>query len=329
MPGDFALRQTTFDRSQQLKNVEPLVESRSPVSVVRFTSHGIRCSPCGSQHHCPFHYRPCENYLYMNVYLIYKKQINETAARELITMTAQLTGKTVLITAAAQGIGRASAIAFARAGATVHATDINTDALQELSGNAAITTHKLNVLDAEAVYALVAKIGTIDVLFNCAGVVHGGNILEMKDEDLDFAFDLNVRAMVRTIRAVLPGMLQRGEGAIVNMASVAGSVKGVPNRFAYGVTKAAVVGLTKAVAADYVAQGIRCNAICPGTVESPSLEGRLRAQGDYEQARAAFIARQPIGRIGKPEEIADLAVYLAGATYTTGQAYNIDGGWTI
>ena len=154
-------------------------------------------------------------------------------------------------------------------------------------------------------------------------------ILEMKDEDLDFAFDLNVRAMVRTIRAVLPGMIERGGGAIVNMASVASSIKGVPNRFAYGTTKAAVIGLTKSVAADYVAKGIRCNAICPGTVESPSLEGRMRAQGDYDKARAAFIARQPMGRLGTPEEIADLAVYLAGATYTTGQAYAIDGGWTI
>ncbi|MGH6761008.1 MAG: SDR family oxidoreductase [Phyllobacterium sp.] len=244
-------------------------------------------------------------------------------------MAGNLAGKTVLITAAAQGIGRASAIAFANAGANVHATDINTDALQELAGEANITTHKLNVLDTEAVDALVAGIGAVDVLFNCAGVVHGGNIMEMKDEDLDFAFDLNVRAMVRTIRAVLPAMLERKDGAIINMASVASSTKGVPNRFAYGTTKAAVIGLTKAVAADYVAQGVRCNAICPGTVESPSLQGRLRAQGDYEAAKAAFIARQPIGRIGTPEEIADLAVYLAGATYTTGQAYNIDGGWSI
>lgn len=177
--------------------------------------------------------------------------------------------------------------------------------------------------------AAVAEIGQVDILFNCAGVVHGGSILEMKDEDLDFAVNLNVKAMIRTIRAVLPGMLERKDGSIVNMASVASSVKGVPNRFAYGVTKAAVIGLTKAVAADYVAKGIRCNAICPGTVESPSLQDRLRAQGDYEEQRAAFIARQPIGRIGQPEEIADLAVYLAGATYTTGQAYNIDGGWTI
>jgi 2-keto-3-deoxy-L-fuconate dehydrogenase len=151
----------------------------------------------------------------------------------------------------------------------------------------------------------------------------------MKDEEFDFAMNLNVRSMIRTIRAVLPGMLERGDGAIVNVASVAGSIKGVPNRFAYGVSKAAVIGLTKAVAADYVARGIRCNCICPGTVESPSLDDRLRAQGDYEAARKAFIARQPIGRIGTPEEIADLAVYLAGATYTTGQAYNIDGGWTI
>jgi 2-keto-3-deoxy-L-fuconate dehydrogenase len=240
-----------------------------------------------------------------------------------------LTGKIVLITAAAQGIGRASALAFARAGATVHATDINEKALVDLAGENNIKTRKLNALDDAEVKAAIAEIGRVDVLFNCAGFVHAGSILDMKDEDLDFAFDLNVKAMVRTIRAVLPGMLKRGDGAIVNMASVAGSMKGVPNRFAYGVTKAAVVGLTKAVAADYVARGIRCNCICPGTVESPSLQDRLRAQGDYDAARAAFIARQPIGRIGTPEEIADLAVYLAGATYTTGQAYAIDGGWTI
>lgn len=244
-------------------------------------------------------------------------------------MTKMLEGKTVLITAAGQGIGRASALAFAAAGATVYATDINEKALGELPQLANLSTMKLDVLDEAAVNAAVDKIGQVDILFNCAGVVHGGSILEMKDSDLDFAFDLNVKAMIRTIRAVLPGMLERRDGAIVNMASVASSVKGVPNRFAYGVTKAAVIGLTKAVAADYVARGIRCNAICPGTVESPSLQDRLRAQGDYEEQRAAFIARQPIGRIGQPEEIADLAVYLAGATYTTGQAYNIDGGWTI
>ena len=244
-------------------------------------------------------------------------------------MTIRFDGKTALVTAAAQGIGRASALAFAEAGAKVYATDINTDALKEIEGVNGIITRKLNVLDDEQVKALVAEIGQVDILFNCAGVVHGGSILEMKDEDLDFAVNLNIRSMIRTIRAVLPGMLERKDGAIVNMASVASSVKGVPNRFAYGVTKAAVIGLTKAVAADYVAKGIRCNAICPGTVESPSLQDRLRSQGDYEEQRAAFIARQPIGRIGQPEEIADLAVYLAGATYTTGQAYNIDGGWTI
>jgi len=244
-------------------------------------------------------------------------------------MTIRFDGKTALITAAAQGIGHASALAFAEAGAKVYATDINENALKEIEGISGITTRKLNVLDDAAVKALVAEIGQVDILFNCAGVVHGGSILEMKDEDLDFAVNLNVKAMIRTIQAVLPGMLERKDGSIVNMASVASSVKGVPNRFAYGVTKAAVIGLTKAVAADYVGQGIRCNAICPGTVESPSLQDRLRAQGDYEEQRAAFIARQPIGRIGQPEEIADLAVYLAGATYTTGQAYNIDGGWTI
>ncbi|PJO47691.1 SDR family oxidoreductase [Brucella pituitosa] len=244
-------------------------------------------------------------------------------------MTIRFDGKTALITAAAQGIGRASALAFAEAGAKVYATDINEAALKEIEGVSGIITRKLNVLDEAEVKAAVAEIGQVDILFNCAGVVHGGSILEMKDEDLDFAVNLNVKAMIRTIQAVLPGMLERKDGAIVNMASVASSVKGVPNRFAYGVTKAAVIGLTKAVAADYVAKGIRCNAICPGTVESPSLQDRLRAQGDYEEQRAAFIARQPIGRIGQPEEIADLAVYLAGATYTTGQAYNIDGGWTI
>jgi len=244
-------------------------------------------------------------------------------------MTIRFDGKTALVTAAAQGIGRASALAFAEAGAKVYATDINEAALKELEGVSGIITRKLNVLDEAEVKALIAEIGQVDILFNCAGVVHGGSILEMKDEDLDFAVNLNVKAMFRTIQAVLPGMLERKDGAIVNMASVASSVKGVPNRFAYGVTKAAVIGLTKAVAADYVAKGIRCNAICPGTVESPSLQDRLRAQGDYEEQRAAFIARQPIGRIGQPEEIADLAVYLAGATYTTGQAYNIDGGWTI
>jgi 2-keto-3-deoxy-L-fuconate dehydrogenase len=238
-------------------------------------------------------------------------------------------GKSVLVTAAAQGIGRATALAFAAAGAKVTATDINEVVLKEIEGQNGIVTAKLNVLDDAAVKALVAQVGQVDILVNSAGVVHNGSILEMKDEDLDFAVDLNVKSMIRTIRAVLPGMLERKDGAIVNVASVASSIKGVPNRFAYGVTKAAVIGLTKAVAADYVAQGIRINAICPGTVESPSLQERLRAQGDYEAARAAFIARQPIGRIGTPEEIADLALYLAGATYTTGQAYAIDGGWTI
>jgi 2-keto-3-deoxy-L-fuconate dehydrogenase len=244
-------------------------------------------------------------------------------------MAASLTGKSVVITAAAQGIGRASALAFAAAGATVYATDINEALLAELAGTSGITVKKLDVLDDSAVKTSFAEIGRVDVLFNCAGFVHSGSILDMKDSDLDFAFDLNVRAMVRTIRAVLPGMIERGDGAIINMASVVGAPKGAPNRFAYGVTKAAVVGLTKAVAADFIGKGIRCNAICPGTVESPSLQDRMRAAGDYEKSRAAFIARQPIGRLGTPEEIADLAVYLAGATYTTGQAYNIDGGWSL
>lgn len=242
-------------------------------------------------------------------------------------MTAtSLAGQRVLITAAAQGIGRASALAFAHAGAEVIATDINEDALSGLEG---CRTARLDVLDGAAVTEFCAGLGPVDVLFNCAGVVHAGSILDMPDADLDVAFDLNVRAMVRMIRAVLPGMIDRGQGAIINMSSVASSVKGVPDRFAYSTTKAAVLGLTKSVAADYVGQGIRCNAICPGTVQSPSLEQRLAATGDAEAARATFVARQPMGRIAQAEEIADLAVYLAGATYTTGQAVCIDGGWTI
>jgi 2-keto-3-deoxy-L-fuconate dehydrogenase len=244
-------------------------------------------------------------------------------------MSLPLDSKRVLVTAAGQGIGRASALAFARAGAEVLATDINPDTLKTLEGEAGIKTRVLDVLNGDAVAATVAEIGPFDVLFNCAGIVHGGSVLEMSDKDLDFAFDLNVRAMIRTIRAVLPRMIERGGGAIINMASVASSIKGVPNRCAYSVTKAAVIGLTKSVAADYVGKGIRCNAICPGTVESPSLQDRMKAQGDYETARAAFIARQPMGRLGTPEEIAELAVHLATATYTTGQAYAIDGGWTI
>ncbi|MCO6180095.1 SDR family oxidoreductase [Ciceribacter sp. RN22] len=245
-----------------------------------------------------------------------------------------LDGKRTLVTASGQGIGRASALAFARAGASVVATDINEGALESLAGEAkaeglAVETRVLDVLKDAAVTEVVAGTGPFDVLFNCAGFVHSGTVLDMADKDLDFAFDLNVRAMIRTIRAVLPGMIEKGDGSIINMASVASSVKGVPNRCAYTVTKAAVIGLTKSVAADFVAQGIRCNAICPGTVESPSLQERMKAQGDYETARAAFIARQPMGRLGTPEEIADLAVYLATATYTSGQAYAIDGGWTI
>ena len=237
-----------------------------------------------------------------------------------------LTGQKVLITAAAQGIGRATAEAFLRAGADVIATDINEEALATLTGG---TAARLDVRDPAAIADLMAASGPVDVLFNCAGFVHAGSVLEASDEDLAFAWDLNVMSMTRMIRAVLPGMLERGGGCILNMSSVASAIKGVPNRFAYSTTKAAVLGMTKSVSADYVGQGIRCNAICPGTVQSPSLDERLAATGDYDKARAEFIARQPMGRIAEAEEIADLAVYLAGATYTTGQAVCIDGGWTI
>lgn len=239
-----------------------------------------------------------------------------------------LHGKRALVTAAAQGIGRASALALAAAGAHVLATDIDEAKLAPLAEQG-IETCRVDVRVAESISAAVTRAGAVDILFNCAGCVHHGTILDSSEADLDFAYELNVKAMYRIIRAVLPGMLERAEGSIINMASVASSVKGVPVRCVYGTTKAAVIGLTKSVAADFVSRGIRCNAICPGTVQTPSLEERLSAQGDYEQTRAAFIARQPIGRIGRPEEIADLVVYLAGARYTTGQIHVIDGGWSI
>ncbi|MAB00745.1 MAG: NAD(P)-dependent oxidoreductase [Stappia sp.] len=244
---------------------------------------------------------------------------------------ARLADKTCLITAAGQGIGRASALAFAAEGARVIATDINADALASLADTRGIETRVLDVTDAAAIAALTADVGPLDVLFNCAGVVHAGALLECTEEDWDVAFALNAKAMFRMIRAVLPAMLERGGGSIINMSSVASSVKGVPNRFAYCASKAAVVGLTKSVAADYVTRGIRCNAICPGTVDSPSLHDRLRATGDYETAMRDFIARQPMGRIGKAEEIASLAIYLASneSGFTTGQTHVIDGGWAV
>jgi 2-keto-3-deoxy-L-fuconate dehydrogenase len=245
-------------------------------------------------------------------------------------MTQRLAGKTALITAAGQGIGLATAELFAREGARVIATDIRIDGL----AGKPVEAHQLDVLDNAAIKALAAKVGPIDVLFNCAGYVHAGSILECTDEDWDFAFNLNAKAMFHMIQAFLPGMLEKG-GSIINMSSAASSVKGVPNRFAYGASKAAVIGLTKAVAADYVTRGVRCNAICPGTVSSPSLEQRIAAQAQAQGAsvdavQAAFVARQPMGRIGKPEEIAALALYLASdeSSFTTGQAHVIDGGWS-
>jgi 2-keto-3-deoxy-L-fuconate dehydrogenase len=241
----------------------------------------------------------------------------------------RLTGKTALLTAAGQGIGRASALAMAREGATVIATDVNAAALAELAA-AGLQTRRLDVRDPASIAAAVAAAGPIDVLFNCAGFVAAGTILDCDEDQWAFSLDLNMTAMYRMCRAFLPGMLAQGGGSIINMASVAGSVIAAPNRFVYGATKAGVIGMTKAIAADFVTKGIRCNAICPGTVESPSLEQRLRDTGDYDAALAAFIARQPIGRIGKPEEIAALVVHLASdeSAYTTGVAHVIDGGWS-
>ena len=250
-------------------------------------------------------------------------------------MTARLEGKRILMTAAAQGIGRASVIAALAEGATVWATDLNERVLAELPAHSKLHTAALDVLDGAAVTALVSRAGPFDVLFNCAGHVHAGSILDCEEKDWDFSFDLNVKAIYRTIRAVLPGMLTQGGGSIINMASAASSIKGVPNRCVYGASKAAVIGLTKAVAADFVANDVRCNAICPGTIESPSLKGRIKAQAEAAGAseaavRAAFVARQPIGRVGKAEEIAALVVYLASdeSAFTTGTSQVIDGGWS-
>lgn len=245
--------------------------------------------------------------------------------------TGRLAGKRALITAAGQGIGRATAELFAREGAEVLASDINDAALAELDAIPGITAMKLDVTDGAAVEAVVAGMGALDVLFNCAGVVVNGTILECDDKDWEVSFELNVKAMHRLIKLTLPAMLKNGGGSIINMSSVASSIKGVPNRYAYGASKAAVIGITKSVAADFVTRGIRCNAICPGTVDSPSMHQRLRDTGNYDAALEAFIARQPMGRVGKAGEIAALALYLASddSAFTTGQTHAIDGGWSV
>jgi len=243
-------------------------------------------------------------------------------------MTNQrLAGKTAVVTAAGQGIGRATAELFASEGATVLATDINMDLLADIAG---CRSRHLDVRDPSEIADAIAGAGPIDVLFNCAGFVDSGTILECGELAWNFSWDVNVTSMFRLIRAALPGMLERGRGSIINVSSVAGSIKGVPNRFVYGVTKAAIVGLTKSIAADFVTKGIRCNAICPGTVDTPSLHDRLRATGDYTSAWTAFTSRQPMGRLGRPDEIASLALYLASdeSNFVTGQCHIIDGGWS-
>ncbi|MCY3000952.1 MAG: SDR family oxidoreductase [Planctomycetota bacterium] len=242
----------------------------------------------------------------------------------------RLDGKRALVTAAGQGIGRSTALAFAREGASVLATDIDEKLLAQLRlDEPRLDVARLDVRSDAEVAAIAAR-GPFDVLFNCAGFVHHGTVLDCTPEQWAFALDLNVTSMFRTIRAVLPGMLARGGGSIVNMASVASSVKGAPNRCAYGTTKAAVIGLTKSVAADFVSKGVRCNAVCPGTVQTPSLDQRIAALGDPTVARAAFVARQPIGRLGSADEIAALVLYLASdeSSYTTGAIHVIDGGWS-
>ena len=250
-------------------------------------------------------------------------------------MAGRLEGKTAFVTAAGQGIGRGVALAYAAEGARVFATDINEETLATLPDEAKgdLTAFRMDVRDAEAVKAGITQADP-DILFNAAGFVHHGTILDASDEEWEFAFDLNVQSMFRTIRVALPGMLERGSGSIINMSSALSSIIGAPNRFVYGASKAAVLGLTKSVARDYITTGVRCNAICPGTIESPSLQDRMRALGEtmggYEKAKEAFVARQPMGRIGTVEEVAALAVYLASdeSAFTTGQSHVIDGGWS-
>lgn len=250
-------------------------------------------------------------------------------------MTERLQGKTAFVTAAGQGIGRATAEAFVREGARVIATDINAELLADLARSTGCTTRRLDVTDANAVLEAAKDAGPVNILFNGAGYVHAGTILDCDEKAFDFSFDLNVRAMYRITRAFLPAMLEHGGGSIINVASVAGSIKGAPNRFVYGATKAAVIGMTKSIAADFITRGVRCNAICPGTVESPSLRDRMAALAQstnqtLEQAEAWFVSRQPMGRVGKTAEIAALAVYLASdeSGFTTGTAQIIDGGWS-
>ena len=245
-------------------------------------------------------------------------------------MAGRLQGKTAFITAAAQGMGRGAALAFAREGAQVWATDINGQALSSLK-EGAIRTRVLDATDEQAVQEAAKQAGDIDVLFNCAGIVHHGTILDCTPKDWAAAFDVNVKSMYLVSRAFLPGMLKKGRGSIINMASVASSIRGLPNRFVYGATKAAVIGLTKAIAADYVKQGIRCNAVCPGTVDTPSLQGRINALPDPVQARKDFVARQPMGRLGSVDDVTGLLVFLASdeSLFATGNAYSIDGGMTI
>jgi len=246
-------------------------------------------------------------------------------------MGDRLAGKKAFVTAAAQGIGEATARAFAAEGAAVVATDVNMERLKDLTVVDGIAIRRIDVTRSDEVEQAAREIGAVDVLFNCAGFVHQGSILACGESDWDFSMDLNVKGMYRVIRAFLPAMLEAGTGSIINMSSIASALRGVPNRCVYTTTKAAVLGLTKSVAADFVTQGIRCNAICPGTVETPSLEERIGAAGDAETARQAFIARQPMGRLGRPEEIAALAVYLASdeSAFVSGTAVSIDGGWSI
>lgn len=247
----------------------------------------------------------------------------------------RLAGKRAIITAAANGIGRSTALAYAKEGAHVIATDLNEGALDGLMEEGIAECLALDVCSNDAVKSIAADVGTVDVLFNCAGFVHHGSVLDCSDKDWDFSFELNVTSMHRMISAFLPGMLDNGGGSIINMSSGASSLKGAPNRYVYGTTKAAVIGLTKSVAVDFIKQGIRCNAICPGTVHSPSWEARVAALGEevgsYEKALEMFVARQPMGRVAKAEEIAALAVYLAAdeSAFTTGTTHVIDGGWTL